>query len=382
MGKDSESEVPETEHVRFTSRALTRLVGDPGRARRIFLVAAVLLVAVSEVLSFVLEPNTASRGPVVLVLALTLVLVVGLKPHQHLVLGVAGGLLAFFVPDSTLLWPAVVGLTYLSIVEDPAEVPWIGWVAGGIGSIASLINYNYAASPAPFVAVGLGGSLGLLVRNLERREQLEGESRRLRGQAAWLEQRTSLARELHDVVGHHVTAMVVQAEAGLVGDPARALREIGGLGRAALSELDALVVHLRDPEAPLLVTAPPRLSDIDELLAAPLRHQGVAVTVDVEPDVLLDDATTLTAYRITQEALTNVARHARASCAWVEVARSGGNLRLRVTDDGVGPPLEFVRGSGLVGIEERVAALGGVWSISQRPGGGGTVVDVYLPVAR
>ena len=68
--------------------------------------------------------------------------------------------------------------------------------------------------------------------------------------------------------------MVVQAEAGQMADPEAALRNIGELGRTALGELDALVVHLRDPESPLAVTAPPRLMDIDELLAAPLRAPG------------------------------------------------------------------------------------------------------------
>ena len=90
--------------------------------------------------------------------------------------------------------------------------------------------------------------------------------------------------------------------------------------------------------------------------------------------------TTLSAYRIVQEALTNVARHAQATQVWVEVAAVGANTRLRVSDDGVGPPAEVTRGSGLIGIAERVAALGGVWSIGRRPGGG-TIVDAYLPVA-
>ena len=159
----------------------------------------------------------------------------------------------------------------------------------------------------------------------------------LRGRAAWLEQRTSLARELHDVVGHHVTAMVVQAEAGQMADPEGALRNIGELGRKALGELDSLVVHLRDPESPLAVTAPPRLMDIDELLAAPLRVQGVEVEVRVEPELGLDEVEVLTVYRIAQEALTNVTRHAQAKRTWVELGRTADRIRLRVSDDGVGP---------------------------------------------
>jgi signal transduction histidine kinase len=207
---------------------------------------------------------------------------------------------------------------------------------------------------------------------------LVGEAEELRGQAAWLEQRTSVARELHDVVGHHVTAMVVQAEAGQVADPQVALRTIGELGRTALAELDSLVVHLRDPGARLAVTAPPRLLDIDELLAAPLRQAGVEVDVHIDETLGLDEVTVLTVYRIAQEALTNVARHAAARHTWVELAGSDGDVRLRVSDDGIGPPTERSRGSGLLGIEERVAAAGGTWDLASRPGGG-SILDVRLP---
>jgi signal transduction histidine kinase len=171
----------------------------------------------------------------------------------------------------------------------------------------------------------------------------------------------------------------VQAEAGLVGDPRAALEAIGGLGRTALTELDALVVHLRDPQSPLAVSAPPRLRDIDELLADPLRRSGVVVQVDVDPQLVLSEGTLLAVYRIAQEAMTNITRHAAATHAWVAAAPSGSYVHLRVADDGVGPPHGSPqRGSGLVGIDERVTAGGGHWSITARPGGG-TMVDVYLP---
>ena len=157
------------------------------------------------------------------------------------------------------------------------------------------------------------------------------------------------------------------------------MRSIGDLGRTALGELDALVVHLRDPSAALTVSAPPRLLDIEELLAEPLRRQGVAVSVRLAPEPGLDEGGVLTVYRIAQEALTNVARHARASHAWVELDRVGDSVRLRVSDDGVGPAHVPGRDSGLLGIEERVSARGGTWEIGERPGGG-TVLDVHLPV--
>jgi signal transduction histidine kinase len=361
-------------------RRVRYVVEVPGRVRRVLFWASVVTTVWSFLISAVFERETAAPG-LSIVLPVVVVLCWRLWQWHSMILAIAAGFVAIYVPDAVFLWPAVTGMVYVSVADDPADVPWLAWVAGLVGSVTSLVVYSYAATPAPFLAVALGGALGILVRSFDRSDRLAGETRRLRGQAAWLEQRTSLARELHDVVGHHVTAMVVQAEAGLVGDPERALREIGGLGRTALGELDALVVHLRDPQSPLSVSAAPRLSDIDELLAAPLRQQGVAVTVEVDPEADLDEATTLTAYRIVQEALTNVARHARATQAWVEVAAAGSNVRLRVSDDGLGPPDEVTRGSGLIGIAERVTALGGVWSIGRRPGGG-TIVDAYLPVAR
>ena len=175
----------------------------------------------------------------------------------------------------------------VAVAEDRQDVAWRGWAYGFAGAILSLVISPNGEVLSAFIGVLIGGLGGLLLRSRVQGRALEREAGRLRGQARWLEQRTAVARELHDVVGHHVTAMVVQAEAGLVGDPRSALEAIGGLGRTALTELDALVVHLRDPQAPLAVSAPPRMSDVDELLAAPLRHSGVVVDVDVDPDLVL-----------------------------------------------------------------------------------------------
>ena len=233
---------------------------------------------------------------------------------------------------------------------------------------------------SPFIGVLIGGLGGLLLRSRVQGRALEREAGLLRGQTRWLEQRTAVARELHDVVGHQVTAMVVQAEAGLVGDPRAALEAIGGLGRTALTELDALVVHLRDPQAPLAVSAPPRLSDVDELLAAPLRHSGVVVEVDVDPELVLPEATLLAVYRIAQEAMTNIAgtpgRPTRGSrsrrpgatcaCGWPTTgsARRHGS-----------PPARLGAG------RDRRAGHRGLVGTGRSPRGpgGGTMVDVYLP---
>ncbi|GAB3959649.1 hypothetical protein GCM10027614_79590 [Micromonospora vulcania] len=261
----------------------------------------------------------------------------------------------------------------------------MGWAAGLVGAVGALtvalLNHR-GVYAQPFVFVAAGYFLATLLRTWSRARALSRETTELRDQAAWLEQRTNLARELHDVVGHHVTAMVVQAEAGqFSSDPAVALHAIADSGRTALRELDTLVVHLRNPDAPVVVSAPPRLFDIDELLAEPLRQQGVTVHVRLDADPGLDEVGVLAAYRIAQEAITNIVRHANATTAWVELVRVDGHARLRVSDNGIGPPPTVTRGSGLLGIEERARALGGSAQVNRRPSGG-TVLEAVLPVAK
>lgn len=308
------------------------------------------------------------------------------QPWRSTVLAAGAAFVAAFTNGDTVpLWLGVAALVFGSVAEDLRPVPWIGWAGGLLGAFVSLALgvAMEQGSPAFAALLGVvfGGSLGLLLRARLRTLQLSGEAKALRGRAAWLEQRTSLARELHDVVGHHVTAMVVQAEAGQMAEPGIALKNIGELGRKALGELDSLVVHLRDPDAPMSVSAPPRLLDIDELLAAPLRLQGVEVDVRIEAELGLNGAELLTVYRIAQEALTNVTRHAQAAHTWVELTRGDHRVRLRVSDDGVGFTPAPGRGAGLLGVEERVIELGGHWALSSRAGGG-TILDVSIPVDR
>ncbi|WP_250033450.1 sensor histidine kinase [Paractinoplanes maris] len=286
--------------------------------------------------------------------------------------------------ESAQLGLAAAALVFLSTGHDRARRPWLGWVAGlagAAGGFTLALSQQRGPYEQLFVFVGVGYLLAALLRTWSRASAVTREAAALRGHTAWLEQRTNLARELHDVVGHHVTAMVVQAEAGQLGpDPAAALQRIADSGRTALRDLDTLVVHLRDPGAEITVSQPPRLSDIDELLAQPLRQSGVTVHVHVDAEPGLSEAGALAAYRITQEALTNVARHAGATSAWVELVRAGTLARLRVSDDGIGPPRAPARGSGLLGIAERVSSLGGSWRLNERPGGG-TRLEVDLPVA-
>jgi signal transduction histidine kinase len=361
-------------------RALRRLLDDPHLLRRVTYAVAGAAAVISLVSTLALNPDDyGTLGA----FAIPVAVLASLPSQRWRATVLAGG--AAFVAiwangETATLWLGVAALVFGSVAEDLQPVPWIGWFGGLVGSVLSLI-ITAEPNPAPFIGVLFGGSLGLLLRARLHTLELSGEARVLRGRAAWLEQRTSLARELHDVVGHHVTAMVVQAEAGQMGEPEAALNNIGELGRKALRELDALVVHLRDPESPLSVSAPPRLMDIDELLAAPLRLQGVEVDVRMDAELGLDEVEVLTVYRIAQEALTNVTRHAQATHTWIELGRTEDRVRLRVSDDGVGPTRTAGRGTGLLGVGERAAALRGTWDLSERPGGG-SILDVSFPVGR
>lgn len=347
---------------------------------------AVTALIVTAVVATVDENVLVPAGWVWLILPAALVAMALPKARRTLVLAACAGTTAVVsTGESVQLGLAAAGLVFVSTCEDPAGRPWLGAAAGLTGAAGALtvsVLHDRGVYGQPFLFVAAGYLLAVLLRAWSRGSVLSRETNRLRDQAAWLEQRTSLARELHDVVGHHVTAMVVQAEAGqLSPDPAVALRTIADSGRTALRELDMLVVHLRNPEARTTVSAPPRLSDIDELLAEPLRRQGVTVRVHVDAEPGLDELGQLAAYRIAQEAMTNIARHANATAAWVELVRVDGRARLRVSDNGTGPPTTVTRGSGLLGIAERVDALGGRWHLHPRPGGG-TVLEAVLPVAK
>ena len=364
---------------------LRRLLDDPNLLRRVTYAVGGGAAVISMVSTLAI--NADPGAPAAYAIPLTVFASLPSQRWRSTVLAAGAAFVAAWTNgDTVTLWLGVAALVFGSIAEDLRSVPWVGWAGGLAGSVFSLVlgvTLDGSLTFVGFFGVAFGGSLALLLRARLRTLQLSGEAVALRGRAAWLEQRTSLARELHDVVGHHVTAMVVQAEAGqMANDPGAALRNIGDLGRTALGELDALVVHLRDPNAPISVAAPPRLLDIDELLAAPLRVQGVTIDVTLDAEPGLDEADVLTVYRIAQEALTNVMRHARATHTWVELTRTSDRVRLRVSDDGVGPAgRSHTRGSGLLGIDERVAARRGSWDLSERPGGG-SILDVSFPVGR
>ena len=195
------------------------------------------------------------------------------------------------------------------------------------------------------------------------------------------EERLRIAREVHDVVAHAMVAINVQAGVAahrLDRDPEQArtaLRAIKDTSGEALTDLRATLGVLRgeDAEAPLGPTA--GLGDLDEL-AAGLRAAGVEVQLEVSGDVAgLPGAVQAAGYRIVQEALTNALRHAGARHVRVRVARENGAVRVEVADDGGGAvPNGSGGGSGVPGMRERAAALGGTLEAGPAPDGGWRVL--------
>jgi signal transduction histidine kinase len=200
-----------------------------------------------------------------------------------------------------------------------------------------------------------------------------------------LEERARIARELHDVVAHHMSLIAVQAEAApyRVADPppelAHSFTTIRASAVAAMTELRRVLGLLRDPaDAPADEAPQPCLADLAELVAT-VRSAGVAAELSVIGDARpLDPGVELSGYRIVQEALSNSVRHAPDASVRVEVRYDGGGLTLRVVNSAPpegGPPTNGT-GHGLVGMRERVAMLGGELTVGPRPDGGYGVTAV------
>jgi signal transduction histidine kinase len=282
--------------------------------------------------------------------------------------------------------------------------------------------YSFLTGLLEFGVAGIAGVLSRTHRAYTqeveaRAEQVETERERQVALAA-AQERTRIARELHDVVAHHVSLMAVQSEAAaslLPDRPAEAGRSvqiIGDTAREALTELRRLLGVLRAPPSSDAVrqpvTAPsPSIGDLDEVLVQ-VRQAGIAVDLRVEGNPSkLTPGVDLAAFRIVQEALTNTVRHSGASTAAVTVSYEPGYVTVSVTDTGHGPHIPAAvtvgqqqaamtalngttgstvgkarltgsGGFGLAGIAERVASCGGSLTVGPELAGG-FAVTARLP---
>lgn len=225
----------------------------------------------------------------------------------------------------------------------------------------------------------LGPALALAVGEMERNRRAHEAEAAAR---AADEERVHIARELHDVVAHHVSMMVVQAEAGASVVPAgdtRARAAFDGIattGRAAMTELRRLLAAWRTGGPSAELTEPqPGLERLDALVSR-VRDAGVQVDVAIEgARRALPPGVDLSAYRIVQEALTNVMKHTHGARAWLVVRYGTNGLEIAVRDNGTGHGAgNGDAGHGLTGIRERVALFGGDVTAGPAPGGGFEVV--------
>ncbi len=284
------------------------------------------------------------------------------------------------------------------------------WDAAQFLAPALAVPFLVLALAGP-VATGRAGSeegvLVVLLAALAPAAALAGIAQRARGEALVHSQarqgitdtllehtargeRARIARELHDVVAHHISMIAVQAETARLATPgmpaagAQRLLQIGDTARASLTEMRRLLGVLRedaqaDPGRPGADRHPqPGLQQLNELLDGARDASGAAARLIVRgPPATLDPGVELAAYRIVQEALTNARRHAPGAAVDVELHYADDALRLRIRDNGPGPR-DGAAGHGLTGMRERAAAAGGELRTGAAHGGG-FLIDAVLP---
>jgi signal transduction histidine kinase len=239
----------------------------------------------------------------------------------------------------------------------------------------------------PLAPYGLGVVVAVQSRRTAEAASARAAIREQQAREAVMEERVRIARELHDMVAHSVTVMVIQAgvvrrrlDAGLSVDR-DLLRSIESSGRDAVGELRRTLGLLRGEGTDAAAQPPAGLDRLDELIAQ-VREAGLTVTVRRagEP-VPLPPAVDLSAYRIVQEALTNVLKHAGPARVTVTIDYCPEGLQLGVANDGrpMPAPAGGAGGQGLIGMRERAALFGGELTAGPRPEGG-FVVAARLPL--
>jgi signal transduction histidine kinase len=363
-----------------------RAAHAPARGWRDWVLVGVLMV--TALLEAVLRDDVAWR-PIATILAVGLAPVLPWRRTRPLVCVVVAFGTAMALGLASLAGGAPnVGLdtmVYVDLVLVYALVRWgsgreivigltVVLVAAVIGTVADSTGAADVIGGFGILTAAAAGGAAFRYRAESWRRALD----QIRSQ-----ERVGLARELHDMVAHHVSAIAVQAQAGrtLAGQRPEAALEslavIEGEASRTLAEMRAMVRVLRDG-APAQYAPQPGVTDLVSLARRdPVPAVDVELPDDLDELPLQVDAAV---YRLAQEALTNALRHARnASQVEIRVTESAGLLRLRVIDDGqIDPARPATHGFGLLGMTERVQLLGGTLRAGPAPGGG-WAVDAELP---
>jgi len=303
----------------------------------------------------------------------------------------AGVVIASFADNSLVPFDVIAFLAGASAVFLLAQLrDWRQAVAGlamAVGVEAIVVRNDPRGQLGQFIFVSLifavvwvvGFTLGRKFAEAdeakERAARAERE-REARARAAVAEERARIARELHDVVGHSVSVMTVQASGvrRLLRPEQEREREalliVERTGREALAEMRRMVGVLRRPEEAPALAPQPSLEHVDRLIEQAC-EAGLPVELRVEGEATeLPAGVDLTAYRLVQEGLTNALKHARATRAEVIVNYLDGQIEVTVSDDGAGLGNGDGGGHGLVGMRERVSVYGGELDAGPQPGGG------------
>jgi len=401
-------------HDAFAYRPLPRMAVDgpltrrlSGRVREYAAWSPHAVVAAAGVMAM-FSAWASGQGTVSAMLcglfALVPVLVTLIRPVGAFWLSLASTTAVAVLGTSWSDWPWLPGsfishltvLTVVAIRTRPRTAAWM-WVLTAVYGFVSETAFgwgHYSTNTGPMLVVSAMALLVVTVWQIRRTAEQEVTAQQTvtaheRSKRTLLEERSTIARELHDVVAHHMSVVAIQAEAApyRVENPPpeleRAFATIRENAVAALTELRRVlgVVRAEDYEAP---DAPqPTLADLDGLLAN-VRDTGLSVQKTVTGAVReLPQGVELSAYRIVQEALSNTLRHAPGASAQVEIGYVLGGLGLRIVN---GPPPAGAllkpspgAGHGITGMRERVSMLNG----EMTAGGtdeGGYEVAVYLPV--
>jgi signal transduction histidine kinase len=304
--------------------------------------------------------------------------------------GIAAALISFVdktvVPfDAVTFLVGCAALFLVGLLRDRAQA--VAGFAVAEGVLAVVVHNDPRSGVGNFVvasiifaivwtiAFGVGRKSVEADEARERAFRAERE-REERARSAVAEERARIARELHDVVGHSVSVMTVQASGvrRLLRpdqDPEReALLVVERTGREALAEMRRMVGVLRRPEEAPALAPQPSLDHLNRLVDQ-AREAGLPVELRIEGEAIqLPAGVDLTAYRLVQEGLTNVVKHAQATRAEVLVNYGDGYLEVTVRDDGQGVGNGDGGGHGLVGMRERVSVYGGDLDAGPQPGGG------------
>jgi signal transduction histidine kinase len=312
------------------------------------------------------------------------------RSHPLLVLVVATAVLIVQVAALGLFAPVPTGIALFTVADQLerrdsliagattliAITPAI-WANAGWTHAYRLVGPLLGCAVAWLIGDSIGTRRRYVAALEDRAERLERE-REAEAARAVAEEQARIARELHDVLAHTLSVIVVQAAAArdvFASRPERAreaLEAIERSGRAALDELRQLLGSVRGEE--VTFAPPPRLADLDHLLDE-LRESGLPVSVTIEGHpAALPEAVDLSAYRVVQEALTNTLKHARATQAEVALRWREDALEVEIRDDGLGSTSSNGTGHGIVGMQERLSLLGGTLAAGPATEGGFTVL--------